>query len=265
MVKIKVKKEQLNIKATIECGQVFRYEKLGADKYRVISLDKSCLLYEDKGCAVIETEHPDYFVRYFDIGTNYETIRKKLLTFNELVDAVNFGQGLRILRQDLYETVISFIVSANNNIARIKKIIERLCQKYGENKGDYYAFPTLEQLKTATVDELTAIGLGYRAKYIYDSVRRYESVEKELRDNVQNAKQILLKLQGVGEKVANCITLFGLYQTDSYPVDTWIFRSCRNEVLNTKKKVYDYYTTRYGKESGYAQQYIFYYTRQNKK
>lgn len=264
MQKIRYPREYFNIEDTLNCGQVFRYRKNDDGSFCVFSLDKTARLYYEGSEVVIETDHPEYFYNYFDLDTDYSKIVENLSAFSELTDAINYGKGIRILRQNLYETVFSFIVSANNNITRIKKIIEKLCNGYGENKGDYFAFPSLESLQSATVDELKSIGLGYRAEYIYQSARLYKAVEKELQSDLQNAVAILQKLKGVGEKVANCITLFGLYQTNSYPVDTWIFKANKSETLDTKQKVYDFYTARYGRYSGYAQQYIFYFNRENK-
>lgn len=156
-------------------------------------------------------------------------------------------------------------MSANNNIGRIKGIIERLCDAYGTDCGGYHAFPKADQLSLATVEQLKQLGLGYRAQYIYDSVREFPSVAAgiDLTDADKTHKK-LLELKGVGPKVADCIVLFGLHITRSYPVDTWIFKANATDALNTPQKVRDYFLSRYGEDAGFAQQYVFYYARENR-
>ena len=264
MAKITYPREYFSIEDTLTCGQVFRYAQNPDGSFSVISRDKIARLYYENDEVVIETDHPDYFYNYFDLATDYGKIVEKLSSCDELTEPIKYGKGIRILRQDFFETVFSFIISANNNITRIRKTIEKLCDFYGEKVGSYYAFPTLEKLQSANASDLKSLGLGYRAEYIIASANDFISIENELSQDKTNAKTILQKLKGVGEKVANCITLFSLYQTDSYPVDTWIFRANKSETLNTKEKVYAYYTARYGQYSGFAQQYIFHYNRNAK-
>lgn len=257
--------EFFDIRATLECGQVFRYRKNDDGSYTVNSLDKICRLYYDGGRVAVETDDEQYFRNYFDLDADYLEITSSLGVFDELKTAVAYGKGIRILRQDFYEATFSFIVSANNNIARIKGIIERLCAAYGRDMGGYYAFPTLEELKRASVDELKRIGLGYRAEYIYDSARAFPKVQAEIAGlGDEEAHKLLLTLKGVGPKVADCIVLFGLHITRSYPVDTWIFKANATEILDTPKKVREYFLSRYGDNAGFAQQYIFYYAREHR-
>ena len=188
----------------------------------------------------------------------------------ELKEKVEYGKGIRIFRQDTYETVISFIISANNNIKRIQKIIEKLCERVGEKKNGFYAFPTAKQLQSLSVEDFKDLGLGYRAQYLYETSRVIDDMIDIIKSqDTEQATKSLLSLKGVGPKVANCILLFGLYKTNSYPVDTWIFKANKTEELNTEKKVLEYYQKRYGEYAGFAQQYVFFYARekglQNKK
>ena len=265
MEKIRYSAEYFNIEDTLTCGQVFRYRRSADGSFSVFSLDKTARLYYENGEVVIETDHPDYFYNYFDLGANYGEIVEKLSAYDELTEPIKFGKGIRILRQDFYETVFSFIISANNNITRIKNTIEKICAHYGENMGEFYAFPTLEKFQTASVSDLRALGLGYRAEYMIASASEFNGVEKQILQNPTLCVELLKTLKGVGDKVANCISLFSLHKTDSYPVDTWIFKANKSETLNTKEKVYAYYTARYGEYSGFAQQYIFHYNRKSKK
>lgn len=264
MTTFTVSSEYFDIAATLECGQVFRYRRNADGSYTVHSLDKKCdLRYNANGEVEITTDEPEYFKKYFDLDEDYGKIATTLAALPELTAAVAFGKGIRILRQDFAEAVFSFIVSANNNIARIKGIIERLAAAYGNNMGDYYAFPTPEELQKATVADLKALGLGYRAEYIYETARSFPGVKSEIAaiTDAETAHKALLKLKGVGPKVADCIVLFGLHLTRSYPVDTWIFKASSTQELDTPKKVRDYYLDRYGDYAGFAQQYIFYYAR----
>lgn len=264
MTTFTVSSEYFDIAATLECGQVFRYRRNPDGSYTVRSLDKTCdLRYDERGEVEITTDAPEYFRNYFDLDEDYGKITTMLAALPELTAAVAFGKGIRILRQDFTEAVFSFIVSANNNIARIKGIIERLAAAYGKDMGDYHAFPTPEELQKATVADLKALGLGYRAEYIYETARSFPAVKAEIAaiTDAETAHKALLNLKGVGPKVADCIVLFGLHLTRSYPVDTWIFKASATPELDTPKKVRDYYLDRYGDYAGFAQQYIFYYAR----
>ena len=264
MTTFTVSSEYFDIAATLECGQVFRYRRNPDGSYTVRSLDKTCdLRYDERGEVEITTDAPEYFRNYFDLDEDYGKITTTLAALPELTAAVAFGKGIRILRQDFTEAVFSFIVSANNNIARIKGIIERLAAAYGKDMGGYHAFPTPEELQKATVADLKALGLGYRAEYIYETARSFPAVKAEIAaiTSAETAHKALLNLKGVGPKVADCIVLFGLHLTRSYPVDTWIFKASSTPELDTPKKVRDYYLDRYGDYAGFAQQYIFYYAR----
>lgn len=263
MQEIRFSNQYFSVKDTLTCGQVFRFRELDGGEYELFSQDKRCVLSESEGTVTIKTDHPDYFWRYFDLDRDYGEIVSKLSAFPELTACVNYGKGIRILRQDFDETLFSFIVSANNNIKRIQAIIERLCEAVGSRKPGYYAFPTAEQLTGLTVEQLRGVGLGYRAEYIYSTAREIDAHRDGIlsadSDEEVNAK--LLRLKGVGPKVANCIMLFGLNRTAAYPVDTWIFKSGKTAELDTPKKVQAYYQNRYGSLAGFAQQYIFHYAR----
>ena len=259
-----VSSQYFSIFQSITCGQVFRYKQLSENEFQIISRDKICYLSQNGDSVTLKSKHIDYFVEYFDLSRDYEKITKTLSGFSELEKPVEFGKGIRIFRQDFYETVISFIISANNNIKRIQKIIETLCEKVGDKKDGYYAFPTAKQLQSLSVEDFKKMGLGYRAPYLYETCRVIDEVApKILAQQTNEATKSLLALKGVGPKVANCILLFGMNRTNSYPVDTWIFKANRTEELNTEKKVYEYYSARYGEYAGFAQQYIFFYARSN--
>lgn len=255
-----------NTKHILECGQVFRFKELDKSTYSIISKDKKALVKSYENRVEIETEDVEYFINYFDLNVDYSKIKKALSNFAELDKPLKFGYGIRILKQDLFESIISFIISANNNIKRIQSIIEKICKSVGYQIGDYYAFPTLEQLSTLSEQDFKNFGAGYRSEYLYKTIRLLQKVNLEELKNLstQELKEFLLTLFGVGPKVADCILLFGCYKQDVFPVDTWIakvyhdvFGGETNRVKISKQLV-----DRYGKLSGYAQQYLFYSKRE---
>jgi len=259
---------QFNIVQILECGQIFRFE-INGNCALVFSLDKfaKVKICEDK--VEIETEDIDYFINFFDLKTDYNQIKTKLKKDKFLYNAVDYGYGIRILKNNFFEMLVSFIISANNNIGRIKKSIQYLCEKFGQNKGSYFAFPTLTELKKATVQDFKNAGLGYRAEQLHFTIQNL--TQNQIDDIVNKTKEeqfkFLVSLKGVGEKVANCVMLFGLGVMNSFPVDTWInkvYNKLTNTVSTDRKRITKELSSRYGNLSGYAQQYFFYYFRENK-
>ena len=260
--------KDFNIVQTLNCGQIFRY-KIDGNNAVVYSQNKKCNILFDNNKILIQTQDVDYFYNFFDLNTNYSLIKNELKKDEFLNPAVKYGYGIRIIKNDVFEMIISFIISANNNIKRIKNSIEYLCTHFGSNMGEYYAFPTLEQLKQATVQNYVDAGLGYRSTQMFETVQ-YLTHEflKELKFSSSDTQlKMLTSLKGVGEKVANCIMLFGLDVKTSFPVDTWInkvYNNLTKTQTNDRKKITKELTARYGELSGYAQQYFFYYYRENK-
>ena len=251
-----------SVKDTLECGQVFRFVKSG-DGYLVHASDKFCIATESGNEIRIESDDPDFFMRYFALDVDYPALNARLGSFGELTAAAEAGKGIRLLRQDPFEMIISFIISANNNIPRIKGIINRLCEKSGEKLGKGFAFPTRESLLALSADDFAALGAGYRASYLYEAARTVTDgfVSELLTLSTEQARKKLLTVKGIGPKVADCIVLFGLGRGDSFPVDTWIKQALLTAELDTPLKIHDYYLGRYGDLSGLAQQYIFHYAR----
>ena len=261
-------KNDFNPEHILECGQIFSYEKI--DNYYVVySKDKAAKIVENEDGYVIETDDPKYFEVFFDLKTDYSKIKTYLKKFDILKEPIKFGSGIRILRQDLFETLISFIVSANNNIKRIQLILNRIRQKFGTCMGAYYAFPTREQLLKATEEDFLQMGAGYRAKYLYKVLRQIdEDILREWqRMPTMQLRQKLISLAGVGPKVADCILLFGFSRGDVFPVDTWIEKMYRKFYTKdeqiTREKIRHNLTQEFGELSGYAQQYLFYFMRAN--
>lgn len=259
--------QDFNVEQTLNCGQIFRYSIEG-NVAKVFSKDKMATLTTTKDNVTIQTEDVEYFEHFFDLKTDYSKIKEELKKDVFLSSAVDYGYGIRIINNDAYEMIISFIISANNNISRIKKSIEYLCCNFGTNMGNYFAFPTLSQLKKATIEDFKTAGLGYRAEQMFETVAKLTEQDIDNLNNQTNEERFkfLISLKGVGEKVANCIMLFGLGVKNSFPVDTWInkvYNKLTNTIETDRKKITKELTNRYGNLSGYAQQYFFYYFRDN--
>ena len=260
--------EEFNIVQILDCGQIFRYS-INGNEAVVYSKDKMAKVLTEQNCVKILTSDVEYFERFFDLSTNYTEIKNKLKKDKFLKLAVDFGYGIRILNNDCFEMIVSFIISANNNIGRIKKSLNFLAENFGTNMGKYFAFPTLEQLKKATVEDYRKAGLGYRAEHMFYTIQNLTNQQIENLKTLTKTEQFnfLVSLKGVGEKVANCILLFGLGAKDVFPVDTWInkvYNVLTNSNNTNRAKITKELTERYGNLSGYAQQYFYYYFRENK-
>ena len=215
---------------------------------------------------------------YFDLNRNYSEIKEKLSKIDENVNlSIQYGEGIRILNQDLWETIISFIISANNNIPRIKGIIERLSLKYGKeidwNGEKYYTFPTPEELKDVKVQDFRDLGTGFRDIRLYETTKMVLDKKVDLQElyNIETtkARDELLSLSGVGPKVADCILLFSdLKRFDVFPIDVWVRRVMNelyiknpDETKVNKKDIARIAKEKFGDLEGLAQQYLFYWKR----
>ncbi len=254
-------REDFDIKQILECGQVFSFEEQG-DGFVVLSANKKAEVMPTSRGYFISTNERAYFENYFDLKTDYTKIKKTLLKFPIMQKPVEFGKGIRILKQDLFEALISFIISANNNIKRIQMILERLRRALGENMGDLYAFPTSLQMRSVGIDFFKDIGAGYRAEYLFKVVRQIdEGVLEDWRElKTKELRNKLIALAGVGPKVADCVLLFGYGRQDVFPVDTWIQKMYEKFYGKEKNReqIRNNLIKEFGALSGYAQQYLFY-------
>ncbi|MBP5308009.1 MAG: 8-oxoguanine DNA glycosylase, partial [Clostridia bacterium] len=215
----------------------------------------------------------EYFENYFDVHRDYsETVRAADATGNEfLKTAAERGKGIRILKQNAEETLFSFIVSQNNNIPRIKGIIERLCRVLGEERKfdgkTYESFPEAARIAKESADFYRSAGLGYRAEYfpaVADALLHGFDLGKAATLSTSDLKKELMKLKGVGPKVADCVALFGFNRSDSFPVDTWMEKIYREDFrgeLTDRNKFAEYFVSAYGTDAGFFQQYMFHYKR----
>ncbi len=253
--------QHLNIPLCLDCGQAFRWKETENNMWQGIAGGKYlCLKQEENKITFFETTKEDFenhWIKYFDLERDYEKI---LSSYDEenLITACKAYPGIRILKQDEWEAICSFIISANNNIPRIKGIIERLCEGFGEEIEGGYTFPSPERLANLQVEDLAPIRSGFRAKYIIDAARKISSGEVDLEKvkgmDFEDAKAELLKIKGVGEKVAQCSLLYGFGRTEAFPVDVWVKRIVAELYPNGLPECIK------GTE-GIAQQYLFHWRR----
>lgn len=265
-----------------DCGQCFRFNSQPDGSYIGTAYGKTVRISKSDDRIILHNTSLDDFnnvwYNYLDLGRDYSEIKAQLISGNDEImsQAVMFGSGIRILNQELWETVISFIISASNNIPRIKKIIELLCSSFGDAhiyEGQvFYSFPSPEKIASLSLDELSVIRAGFRDKYILDCAKKVVSGEIDL-DAVNSmstpdAKKALMSIWGIGNKVSDCILLFGMHRCDSFPVDVWIKRVMEycyfNNTEQSIKTISAFADERFGSLGGMAQQYLFFYGRERR-
>ncbi|MBQ7782601.1 MAG: DNA-3-methyladenine glycosylase 2 family protein [Oscillospiraceae bacterium] len=251
----------MSLDDTLDCGQAFRWEAVPSEYYRTYKgffMNSPLTISEqekDSGIFILHDTDEQAFLNiwldYFDLNTDYGELKRRFSEDKTLSEACSYAKGVRLLRQNAEECLISFILSQNNNIPRIKGIISRLCEMYS-------GFPSFEQLENITADMLSPLRAGFRAKYIEDCVTRVNTglldIDKIKQMPTPDAQKELMTVKGIGPKVAMCVLLFGMYKTDAYPVDVWIKRVNEqyypNGLPSCTKGV-----------EGIAQQYLFHYIR----
>ncbi len=267
-----------------DCGQCFRWNKqnngsyTGVFKNNVLNVQKQGDTAIFKG--ICNGDIKEIVKDYFDLDRDYEGIKKQLSKIDENVKtSVEYGKGIRILNQDLWETIISFIISANNNIPRIKGIIERLSKAYGKeidwNGDKYYTFPTAEELKDVSVEDFRKLGTGFRDIRLYETTHMILDGKVNLEQlqnnpNTIEVREQLLSLSGVGPKVADCILLFStLKRFEVFPIDVWVRRVMNELYIKNpdenkvnKKEIEKLAKEKFGNLAGIAQQYLFYWKRE---
>ena len=276
--------ESFELRDIFDCGQCFRWNEeydrsyTGVFKNNVLNVQKINNKITFKG--LVNGDIKEVVEYYFDLKRDYTKIKQELSNIDENIKkSVEYGKGIRILNQELFETIISFIISANNNIPRIKGIIERMCKKYGKeiiwNEKKYYTFPTIENLKNVSIEEYRELGTGFRDKRIYETVQILSSNKVNINSwyeekNTEIIREELLTLSGVGPKVADCILLFSdLKRFDVFPIDVWVRRVMNelyikniDETKVSKKQIEKIALEKYGALKGLAQQYLFYWKRE---
>lgn len=268
-----------------DCGQCFRWNKQDDGSYTGI-FRNNVMNVKKNGDTIIfrgicNGNIKEIVQDYFDLNRNYEEIKETLSKIDDNVKtSIQYGQGIRILNQDLWEMIISYIISANNNIPRIKGIIERLSKTYGKeiewNGEKYYAFPTVEELKDVTVEDYRKLGTGFRDIRLYETVhmildKKVDLEQMQNNPNTMEVREQLLTLSGVGPKVADCILLFStLKRFEVFPIDVWVRRVMNDlyihnedETKVNKKQIQEIARDKFGALEGIAQQYLFYWKRES--
>ncbi len=251
---------------TFECGQCFRWNADENGGYVGVASGRAARVFTRGGMAVIECDEVDigFWREYLDMDTDYVTARESVMLGEYLTECAEYGRGIRILRQDKWEALCSFIISQCNNIPRIKSIVEKLCAMFGEAMetpwGVKYSFPTASRVALLEEPELAPLRSGYRAAYIINAARAVASGDIDLEYAAtldgNEARKYLKSLNGVGDKVANCAVLFGLHRMDAFPVDVWIKRALKENL----PAGFDPATL--GDYAGLAQQYMFFNARE---
>ena len=266
-------------KHIFECGQCFRWHKQDDDSYTGVVKGKILNVKREGNTVYLNNTNIEDFNNiwfdYFDLGRDYSEIKNILKGMDEHLDkASDFGWGIRILQQDGWEMLISFIISSNNRIPMIQRAIENLSEKFGKyigeyNGKEYYAFPTPEELNKATQEEIRACQTGFRDKYIKSTTASVVENKDDVREytnlTTDECLKQLLKFNGVGPKVGDCIALFGMRKYDTFPVDVWVKRVMQEFYVTedmSLPKIRSYAIDKFGDLSGFAQQYLFYYARE---
>ncbi len=252
-----------DLAATLDCGQCFRWSQnengsisgVFRDKFLTVTQNGDDIIFYDTTLD----DFNDIWCEYFDFNTDYKKIKKYLSFDDTLKTAITYTGGIHILKQDAWEVICSFIISQNNNIPRIKGIIGRLCENFGDKLCDgVYTFPSAEKIASLTVEDLSGLRAGFRAKYIIDAAKKISLREIDMPSlytaPLDKAQKELQKITGIGPKVSACALLFGFYRINAFPVDVWI-----KKALNHFYK--DGFPKKAEKYAGIAQQYIFHYIR----
>ena len=272
--------ENFKLEHIFKCGQAFRWEQTSTGFINVAKNKVIELLEDDKDILIKNTSLQDFndiWYEYFDLSRNYKKLIEELSIDETLKNALSFGNGIRILNQEPFETIITFIISANNQIPRIKKSVEIISKMYGKkienyNAKDYFSFPTPEELSKATPTDLREYAkVGFRDERIVETSKMIFQKEIDLDKlytlEIEKAREELMKLKGVGPKVCDCILLFAFKRSESFPVDVWIKRVMEElyfKKVVPKNKIAEEGRKIFGQNAGFAQQYLFFYGRENK-
>lgn len=259
------KQKDFSLSETLDCGQSFRWTPLLAGNgYKGFFGENALTITKnsDDDYFVLHNQSEEQFlniwVEYFDLNTDYKILKETFSDDEILKKACAFAGGIRLLKQDKWEALCSFIISQNNNIPRIKGIINRICEEFGIHKKDGFTFPSPEKISSLTLDELASIRSGFRARYILDAAKKITSGEINLEDisnmELPQARIELMKICGVGAKVAECALLYGMYRVEAFPIDVWIKRVLANYYPQGLPECIKGY-------EGIAQQYLFHYIR----
>ncbi|MCD6323081.1 MAG: 8-oxoguanine DNA glycosylase [Clostridiales bacterium] len=271
--------ENFDLESILECGQCFRWDKNKENDYTGIVRDKIVRIVQSNSSVVFyncsQQDFENLWYKYFDMGTDYRSIIDSISINDPIMKiASDFAPGIRILRQPLFETLITFIISANNSIPNIRRVVARLSEMYGDSlhyEGkELYSFPEPDVLADAPLEKISMSKAGFRSRYIKKTAVEFANNPLTV-ENLKNlgyakAKDALMKYNGVGTKVADCTLLFSGAFTNAFPVDVWVKKIMEELYLKKDmplKEISEYADKKFGEMGGYAQQYLFYYARSN--
>mgnify|MGYP001179531827 CR=1 FL=1 len=289
------KVKNFKLKQIFECGQIFRFEEITENDFIVIAFGKLIEIKEDKeDIRIYNTTEEDFnliWLKYFDLDRDYSIIKEELSKDILLKQSIEFGYGVRVLNQDSFEMLLSFIISARNNIPSIRKTVNKISTKWGRKieykEKTYYAFPSIYEIKDAVLEEIQDTGASFRSKYIIDTIKNIYNARQERDNSNVSGEKLLLKydleyikslnddechqalqeFKGVGAKVADCVMLFSMGKTSAFPVDVWVKRAMIHfygAEDSSLSKIRIFGRNNFGELAGFAQQYLFYHARENK-
>jgi len=262
-----------------ECGQCFRWVRQKDGSYTGVARGRTANISFQDGTLVIKNSNLEDFLNiwfeYLDLGRDYSKIKAMLDKDEHMSKAIKFGHGIRILKQDIWEVLISFIISANNRIPMIMKTVAAISELYGDelqyDGASYYCFPDVDKLAASDISKLETCKAGFRCKYIVNTSEMIKRGEVRLQElgnmETSKAREELMKLPGVGPKVADCVLLYSATKHDVFPTDVWVKRVMEELYFKREasfKEIQDFASSYFGELAGFAQQYLFYYARENK-
>lgn len=277
MIKIKLKKA-FNLDSTVTCGQIFRFIKKEDNSYDIVLKDRVINVYKKEEFLYVSSNVEDNLKSvvkdYFDLNNDYDTMNEILIKSDKkLENAINFSKGLMMIRQDPFETIIEYIISANNGVNQIANALNLIAEKYGKkvefNNNTYYLFPQYKDLKDIKEKDLRLCKVGFRDKYlklVIDKINNgYLKLDEFYNLNTEDALAKLMENNGIGPKVASCILLFAYQKYDVFPVDTWVKKIMKSSYnIEGEKNIRTFASNTYGKYSAIAIQYLFNYSRNSK-
>lgn len=268
-----IKDTDINLNDTVTCGQCFRFYKMNDDSFTIILSDRVINIKKDNNNLIVESNNEDnleqVIIEYFDLNNDYNKINNEILKKDKTLESnINLSKGFKILNQNPFEMLISYIISQNNNVKRIMKSVELLSIKYGKKvtfkNNDYYLFPSYEELKSISIEDIKDIGIGFRDTYIISALNLINNGTIDLNKiydmDTDDALNYLMLIKGVGPKVASCILLFAYKKYDVFPVDTWVMQAMKElypNIKNSQKEIIKFAKEKYGRYSGIALQYMY--------
>ena len=268
-----IKNVDINLKDTITCGQIFRFIINDDNSYTVILEDRVVNIRQIDNDLIIDSNNNDNLEEvireYLDLDRDYNSINNEILKMNNNIKKIiNDSKGLKIINSPKFETIVSYIISQNNRVTQIQKVLNSISEKYGKeiiyNDKKYYLFPKKEDLINLSIIDFRNLKMGFRDKYVYDFIHSNIDINKLDTLSTEEAKKELMSINGIGEKVASCILLFAYKKFDVYPIDTWVKKYMKDEHnLSSVNEIKKYMKEKYGKYSGLVIQYIF-HSKRNK-